>query len=147
MPGEGLTHGPPAEKNAGGRYHRWCRSAGIPCAMAYALCVLSPGIGCLAPVTGGSSSSPPAWHQRRDARTIRFRRAPRAVRPHDVKPCCDPKRPPHPTPRAVTIAIRPSCRGGTEVEKHHFCKNESGIFLPQDWTGQISLKALTKIVS
>src|SRR4051812_21935251 len=37
MPGEGLTHGPPAEKNAGGRYHRWCRSTGIPCAMVLTL--------------------------------------------------------------------------------------------------------------
>ena len=26
MPGEGLTHGPPAAKNAGGRYHRCSRS-------------------------------------------------------------------------------------------------------------------------
>src|SRR4051812_34834043 len=28
MPGAGRTHGPPAEKNAGGRYHRFSR--GIP---------------------------------------------------------------------------------------------------------------------
>jgi hypothetical protein len=25
MPGDDLTHGPPAEKNAGGRYHRFGR--------------------------------------------------------------------------------------------------------------------------
>ena len=37
MPGDGLTHGPPATKNAGGSHHRWCRSTGIPCAMVYGL--------------------------------------------------------------------------------------------------------------
>src|ERR1700749_4242172 len=41
MPGEGLTHGPPATKNAGGRYHRFSRTSGIPRAMAYGLYVLS----------------------------------------------------------------------------------------------------------
>jgi hypothetical protein len=25
MPGDGLTHGPPAAKKAGGSHHRWCR--------------------------------------------------------------------------------------------------------------------------
>jgi hypothetical protein len=33
MPGDGLTHGPPATKKAGGSHHRWCRITGIPCAM------------------------------------------------------------------------------------------------------------------
>jgi hypothetical protein len=37
MPGEGLTHGPPATKNAGGRYHRFSRTSGIPCAMGLRL--------------------------------------------------------------------------------------------------------------
>jgi hypothetical protein len=32
MPGEGLTHGPPAEKKAGGSHHRISQSSGIPCA-------------------------------------------------------------------------------------------------------------------
>ncbi len=36
-----------------------------------------------------------AGHQHRDARTTRFRRAHRAVRPHD-DPCCSYMRPPHP---------------------------------------------------
>ena len=49
MPGEGLTHGPPAEKNAGGRYHRCCRSTGIPCAVVLTLIRSLPGApGCLA---------------------------------------------------------------------------------------------------
>ena len=42
MPGEGLTHGPPATKNAGGRYHRCCRSTGIPCAMGFSAASRSP---------------------------------------------------------------------------------------------------------
>jgi hypothetical protein len=43
MPGEGLTHGPPAKEKAGGRYHRCSRSSGIPCAMAYDLFRALPG--------------------------------------------------------------------------------------------------------
>jgi len=37
MPGEGLTHGPPAERKAGGSHHRFSRSTGIPCAMGLRL--------------------------------------------------------------------------------------------------------------
>ena len=40
MPGEGFAHGPPATKNAGGRYHRFSRTSGIPRAMGYGLYVL-----------------------------------------------------------------------------------------------------------
>jgi hypothetical protein len=43
MPGEGLTHGPPAEKNAGGRYHRCSRSTGIPRALVLTLIRDRPG--------------------------------------------------------------------------------------------------------
>ena len=45
------------------------------------------------------------------------------------KPCYDPRRPPHPTPRVMTIAIRPSCRGGTTTYNHDFRKIESRLFL------------------
>jgi hypothetical protein len=44
------------------------------------------GPGCLAPVAGGSSS-PPAWPQRREARTTRFRRPRHAVRPQAFARC------------------------------------------------------------
>jgi hypothetical protein len=37
MPGEGLTHGPPATKNAGGSHHRCSRTSGIPCAAVLTL--------------------------------------------------------------------------------------------------------------
>jgi hypothetical protein len=51
MPGEGLTHGPPATKKAGGSYHRFSQSSGIPCAMVLRLITCSPrGPGFLAPV-------------------------------------------------------------------------------------------------
>ena len=43
MPGEGLTHGPPAIKNAGGRYHRFSQTSGIPCAMGLQLIRDLPG--------------------------------------------------------------------------------------------------------
>ncbi len=52
MPGAGRTHGPPAEKNAGGRYHRFSRDIpAFPARWFSGLYVLSPGTGCLAPVT------------------------------------------------------------------------------------------------
>src|SRR5689334_12232982 len=37
MPGEGLTHGPPATKKAGGSHHRCSRTSGIPCAAVLTL--------------------------------------------------------------------------------------------------------------
>jgi hypothetical protein len=80
------------------------RHPGIPRAMVYGLYVLSPGTGLVAPVTGGSS--PPAWPQRREARTTRFRRPRRAVRPQ-AKACCSIARPSHSAATIVTIAIRP----------------------------------------
>jgi hypothetical protein len=50
MPGEGLTHGPPAEKKAGGSHHRFSRTSGIPRAIVYGLYEVSPGTGLFAPV-------------------------------------------------------------------------------------------------
>ncbi len=97
MPGAGRTHGPPAKKNAGGRYHRFSRDIpAFPARWLGGLYVLSPGTGCLAPVTNGSSS-PSAWPQHREARTLRFRRRIGLVRPHDCSRC-DPMHPPHPAP-------------------------------------------------
>jgi hypothetical protein len=42
MPGDGLTHGPPATKNAGGSTTGSAGSTGIPCAMGYVLYAPSP---------------------------------------------------------------------------------------------------------
>jgi len=43
MPGEGLTHGPPAERKAGGSHHRFSRSTGIPRAMGLRFIRALPG--------------------------------------------------------------------------------------------------------
>jgi hypothetical protein len=52
MPGEGLTHGPPAEKNAGGRYHRFSRIIRHSLRDGFKrLYVISSGTGVFAPVT------------------------------------------------------------------------------------------------
>ena len=50
MPGEGLTHGPPAEKKAGGSHHRFSRTSGIPCAVVLTLIRDLPGDRLIAPV-------------------------------------------------------------------------------------------------
>jgi len=74
---------PACEKSAGGRNHRFSRDIpAFPARWLGGLYVLSPGTGCLAPVTDGSSS-PSAWPQHREARTLRFRRRIGLVRPHD----------------------------------------------------------------
>jgi hypothetical protein len=39
-----------------------------------------------------------------------------------------PKRPPHPAPTSVTIAIRPSSGGGMRAYNHDFPKNGSRLF-------------------
>ena len=74
MPGEGLTHGPPANRKAGGENHRFSRSSGIPCAMVLRLIARSPrGPGFVAPVAREIIILR-AWPQRREARTTRLRR-------------------------------------------------------------------------
>jgi hypothetical protein len=52
------THGPPAAKNAGGRYHRLSQTSGLPCAMFYGfLRALLGDHGLVATVAGGISSA------------------------------------------------------------------------------------------
>jgi hypothetical protein len=53
MPGAGLSHGPPAEKNAGGRYHRFSQDIpAFPAQWLYGLLRVLPGApGFLATVT------------------------------------------------------------------------------------------------
>ncbi len=73
MPGEGLTHGPPAAKNAGGRYHRQSRSTGIPCAAVLTLIrdlLGAPGL--LATVATTRVKRAIAGHQHRGVRTTRL---------------------------------------------------------------------------
>src|SRR5690242_20327848 len=57
-PGAGRTHGPPATKKAGGSYHRFGRTSGLPCAMVLTLMACSPrGPGFLAPVIARMTSA------------------------------------------------------------------------------------------
>ena len=73
MPGEGLTHGPPANRKAGGSHHRISRTSGIPCAMVLTLSfVLSPGTGLSCPCRAQIVLR--TWPQRREARTTRLLR-------------------------------------------------------------------------
>jgi hypothetical protein len=51
MPGDGLTHGPPAEKKLAAKTTGSAESSGIPCAMVLTLISRSPwGPGFLAPI-------------------------------------------------------------------------------------------------
>ena len=102
-PGAGRTHGPPAIKKAGGRHHRIGRTTGLPCAMVLTVSfVLFLGTGLSCPHRRRNVS--PTWHQRREARTTRFRRPHRqcssrtASRVHRI-----------PASRVVTIARTPLC--------------------------------------
>src|SRR3954466_1029198 len=73
-PGACRPHGPPAEKNAGGRYHRFGSDIpALPARWFSRLYVLSLGTGCLAPIASVTHEHhPPTWPQRREARTTRF---------------------------------------------------------------------------
>ena len=83
MPGEGLAHGPPANKNAGGRYHRFSRTSGIPCAAVLTLIrdlLGAPGL--LATVATTRVTHAIAGHQHRGVRTTRLHVRKRIIRPH-----------------------------------------------------------------
>jgi hypothetical protein len=95
--------------------HRFSQQPAFPAQWFYGLYVISPGTGFLAPVAR-VLVAPQTWHQHRDARTTRFRRPSQVVRPLATARC-NPVRPPHPTSRAVTIAIRP-LRSRQDVREH-----------------------------
>jgi len=104
------AHGPRATKSTR-QNHRLSRDhPAFPARWCYDLYAIFPGNGCLAPVA--SDSSPPTWHQHRDARTTRLHRRTGFVRPHEqaraASQCAH--RIPHPT--SVTTAKRPLCGTG-----------------------------------
>ena len=103
MPGDDLTHGPPATKKAGGSHHRFSRiTRHSPRNGFTAYIALSPGTGLSCP--------------RHRAGSLPRNLAPASGRQdHTTSPSASgaarlasPKRPPHPVPTSVTIAKRPS---------------------------------------
>jgi hypothetical protein len=82
---------------------------GIPCTVVYGLlrALLGETRLCCHRRRRDANASSPTWHLHQGARTTRLRR-PRPCRSSPTHP-----RPPHPASRFVTIAIRPSWRGGT----------------------------------
>jgi hypothetical protein len=81
----------------------------------------------LTPATGARTTRFCRTQQRRSSR-MRVNRSRAHHPPRDLFACTTPSRPPHPTPTFVTIAIRPSQRGGMAEGKHRFLKNRSEIF-------------------
>jgi hypothetical protein len=62
--------------------------------------------------------------------------------------CCDVSRPPLPASTFVTIAIRPSARGGMRgMMRLIWGEHKAEYFFRDDWTGVIGLKRLAKLVS
>jgi hypothetical protein len=63
------------------------------------------------------------------------------------KECCDVSRPPLPASTFVTIAIRPSSRGGMRGRMRLICPTpQAEYFSQQDWTRGIALKARVNLV-
>ena len=139
----------------------------FPCAMALRLMPCSPRRRIrLVTVAAGLMADRSGWiefaHRQlgtsngcRDHTVLPY--ATSAVRParpvlaHGVEPAlrspCAPtlSRPPHPLPAFVTIAIRPSCRGGTgRAGRTDLPDGEGEIFFEEGWTTQIKLKWLEK---
>ena len=101
MPGEGPTHGPPAEKSAGGRHHRQSRSTGIPCATVLTLIRSLPGAPACWPPWRQCAFAHCAGHQHRGVGTLRLHVRSLAVRPRIPRTRCG---------KTTAIAPRPACR-------------------------------------
>ncbi len=131
--------GPPAEKNAGGRYHRFSRNdPALPAQRLYGLYAVSPATGLVC------HRSDNAFHalrrpQRREARTLRLHRPQYGVRRHALSTLRHIAAIAPRTQRVVTFAQRPSSmrRDGTKVIEN-FGKSKRKIFT-SDLDGQISL--------
>jgi len=96
MPGEGLTHGPPATKKAGGSYHRFSRIIRHSLRDGLRLIRDLPGVHDLLVTVIGEIITSPTWHQPRGARTTRFRRTQRSHSSAQSDLRLTPSRPSHP---------------------------------------------------
>jgi hypothetical protein len=126
------------------------RSSGLPCAMVYGLFCALPGVHDL------------FSHRRpRNAKALSANLAPaKGCQNHAASPSAPmlfveptPSRPPHPASRVVTIAIRPSHRGGTARTIRLILASEKQNFFLRAWLdrnfargpdGQITLRRSRK---
>jgi len=74
MPGEGLTHGPPATKKAGGSHHRISQIIRHSLRDGFTAYTRSPQGPAFLPLSSALVKAPRTWPQHREARTTRFRR-------------------------------------------------------------------------
>src|SRR5579864_4159398 len=103
MPGDGLAHGPPAAKKAGGSDHRFSRIIRHSLRDGLRLIRALPGVHDLLVTVACELITSQTWRQPRGARTTRLRRPHQAARlaarrVHRIPPST-----------FVTIAKRPSC--------------------------------------
>jgi hypothetical protein len=126
------THGPRAAKSTR-QNHRISQITGLPCAMVVVAYTRSPR---------GPAFLPPFA-------TMRVPRIAQTSAPggqdHTISPSatarssaksklrCVLPRPSHPTPRVVTIAMRPSCRGGTCGNLQLICPTTQAPAPATDW--------------
>ena len=107
MPGDDLTHGPPATKKQAAVTTGRAGSTGIPCAMVYGLYRALPGdhrlVATVVRRTVPATLAPAS--ERQDHTTL-----PSAGKSTRLVNCRVHR---IPLPTSVTIAIRPSCGGGT----------------------------------
>jgi hypothetical protein len=142
MPGEGLTHGPPATKNAGGSHHRFSRSSGIPRATVLTLIRDLPGDRLSCPRRPQCSSTK---HRELGISTG-------MPGPHDFTSATTPlvwqhrQRPPHPRltyrdDRAYAPQLEAGCADTITISE----KKKAVYFSREGWTGRVRLIALMKI--
>ena len=146
MPGAGLAHGPPAEKNAGGRYHRFSRTSrhslrdGLPAytCSPWGPALLPPCANRVKRFAHGISTGMPGPHD--------FAvRAASFVRARNVH--CDTSRPPH-----ARLASRddrayaPLLEAGWGHRNMISVKAKVEYFSRNGWTEVMRLNALTNLV-
>ena len=133
MPGEDLTHGPPANEKAGGSHHRSGRSTGIPCAMGLTFIRDLPGVRLIATVVSGiiithrlgasfGAPGPRDFTSATCRSPARCESTLRQDRGHRI-----------PSSTFVTIAKRPSHEDGMAAVFPIFGNNASGKFLQTRW--------------
>ena len=140
MPGEGLTHGPPATKNAGGSHHRISRIN------RHSLRNGFNGLSSRSPrCTGLDSHRRPRIIFRRLDPSV-GRSGPRdfAVRTGRAR-LAPPIRPSHPAPTLRDDRDTPLCRSGMCRDNHKIRKNGSEIFLVGRLDHATRLRSFNKI--